>query len=281
MARMNADSGDRFIDPGLIRVDPRVSATESRLSFLVALCVSAVVFLRTVGRRCRYNRHREVPMTVAVPERAVTLNAESRVVLEPVSWALYEQILTELGDNRGTRLAYDDGRLEIMSPSDSHEDVKTIVARLIEAYAFMMDIDIQGYGSWTMNRKEKNKGIEPDECYYVQSLSAIAGKKRRDLKRDPPPDLAIEVDISRSSLAKQPIYAAIGVPEIWRFDGERFAILRRDESGSYVESPQSACFPDLPIDEVNRFVQIGLRSLQPAAVRALRDWVKQRRVGPE
>jgi Uma2 family endonuclease len=220
-------------------------------------------------------------MTVAVPERAVALNAESRVVLEPVSWALYEQILTELGDNRGTRLAYDDGRLEIMSPSDSHEDVKTIVARLIEAYAFMMDIDIQGYGSWTMNRKEKNKGIEPDECYYVQSLSAIAGKKRRDLKRDPPPDLAIEVDISRSSLAKQPIYAAIGVPEIWRFDGERFAILRRDESGSYVESPQSACFPDLPIDEVNRFVQIGLRSLQPAAVRALRDWVKQRRVGRE
>jgi|tagenome__1003787_1003787.scaffolds.fasta_scaffold20594449_2 Uma2 family endonuclease len=218
-------------------------------------------------------------MTVAVQERAVSLNAESRVVLEPVSWSLYEQLLAELGDNRGTRLAYDDGRLEIMSPSDSHEDVKTIVARLIEAYADAMDIDVQGYGSWTMNRREKKKGIESDECYYVQSFPAIAHRKRLDLKRDPPPDLAVEVDISRSSLPKQPIYAAIGVPEIWRFDGKRFIILRRNESGSYAESHESACFPDLPIDEVNRFVRIGLRSRQPAAVRALREWMKQRRPG--
>ena len=214
-------------------------------------------------------------MTVTVQERAVTLNAESRVVLEPVSWALYEQLLAELGDNRGTRLAYDDGRLEIMSPSDSHADVKKIMARVIEAYADAMDIDIQGYGSWTMNRKAKKKGIEPDECYYVQSFPAIANRKRLDVKRDPPPDLAIEVDISRSSLPKQPIYATIGVPEIWHFDGKRFTILRRDEAGSYVQSRQSACFPGLPIDEVNRFVRIGLRSHQPAALRALREWMKQ------
>jgi Uma2 family endonuclease len=215
-------------------------------------------------------------MTAAVQERAATLNAESRVVLEPVSWSLYEQLLAELGDSRGTRLAYDDGRLEIMSPSDSHEDVKKIVARLIETYAFILDIDVQGYGSWTMNRKQKKKGIEPDECYYVQSFPSIAQRKRLDLTRDPPPDLAIEVDISGSSLPKQPIYAAIGVPEIWHFDGKRFAILRRDESGSYIGSQHSACFPDLPIDEVNRFVQIGLRSRQPAAVKALRQWLKDR-----
>ena len=74
-----------------------------------------------------------------------------------------------------------------MSPSDSHEDVKTIVARLIEAYADAMDIDVQGYGSWTMNRREKKKGIESDECYYVQSFPAIAHRKHLDLKRDPPP----------------------------------------------------------------------------------------------
>lgn len=215
-------------------------------------------------------------MTVAAEETAVTLNAEERVVLEPVSWALYERLLAELGDSRGTRLAYDDGRLEIMSPSDSHENVKKIAARVIEAYADAMGIDVQGYGAWTMNRKDKKKGLEPGECYYVQSFPAIADKKRLDPKHDPPPDLAIEVDISRSSLPKQPIYAAIGVPEIWRFDGKRFTIVRRDASGSYVESQQSACFPDLPIDEVNRFVQIGLRSRQPAALRALREWMKQR-----
>jgi Uma2 family endonuclease len=168
-----------------------------------------------------------------------------------------------------------------MSPSVSHEYVKKIAARVIEAYADAMEIDVQGYGSWTMNRKERKKGIEPDGCYYVQSFRAIAHGKRLDLERDPPPDLAVEVDISRSSLPKQPIYAAIGISEIWQFDGKRFVILRRAESGAYVESSQSGCFPDLPIGEVNRCVQIGLRSHQPAAVRALREWMKQRGMGPE
>lgn len=212
-------------------------------------------------------------MTVAVQERAVLLHAESRVVLEPVSWELYERLLAELGDSRGTRLAYDDGRLEIMSPSDSHEYVNKIVGRLIEAYADACGIDIDGLGSWTMSRKQLNKGIEPDGCYYVQSLPAIAHKKRLDLAVDPPPDLAIEVEISRSSLVKQPIYAALGVPEIWRFDGKQFRILLRTGAGEYAEAPRGASFPDLPIDEINRFVQIGLQSRQSAAVRALRQWL--------
>lgn len=218
-------------------------------------------------------------MTVAVEPRTVTMNAETRVVLEPVSWSLYQQILTELGDSRGTRLAYDNGRLEIMSPSDSHEHVKTIVARLIEAYADAAGVDIEGLGSWTLNREDQNKGIEPDECYYVQSFPAIAQKKRLDLAVDPPPDLAIEVEITSSSLPKQPIYAALGVGEIWRFDGKRYRIFRRTAEGAYVESHQSGCFPDLPIDEVNRFVRIGLESRQPAAVRALREWMKGRSTG--
>ena len=213
-------------------------------------------------------------MTVAVREPVQLRDAERRVVLAPVSWSLYQQILRELGDNRGTRLAYDDGRLEIMSPSDFHEDVKKIVARLIEAYADASGIDIQGYGAWTMNREAMKKGLEPDECYYVQSFPAIASKRGLDLAVDPPPDLAIEVDISRSTLPKHPIYAALGVPEVWRYDGKRFRILRRTDAGDYAESPQSGCFPDFPIEAVNRFVAIGLESHQPAAVRALREWLK-------
>ena len=93
---------------------------------------------------------------------------------------------------------------------------------------------------------------------------------------DPPPDLAIVVDIAWSSLPKQPIYAALGVPEIWRFDGKCFRIFRRTTDGEYREALQSESFPDLPIDEVNRFVQIGLKSRQSAAIRALRQWLKDR-----
>lgn len=216
------------------------------------------------------------PVAAPVPGSHAAVRGETRVVLESISWSLYQQLLRELGDNRGARLAYDNGRLEITSPSDSHEYVKTIVGRLIEAYADAMDIDIDGLGSWTMKREELKKGIEPDECYYVQSLPAIADKQELDLSVDPPPDLAIEVDISWSSLPKQPIYAALGVPEVWRFDGKRFKILRRTDAGDYAEASQSGCFPGFPIDEVNRLVQVGLKSRQPAAVKALRQWIKER-----
>lgn len=218
-------------------------------------------------------------MTVAVHEPVQVRKGEARVVLEPVSWSLYRRIVSELGDNRGTRLAYDNGRLEIMSPSDLHEDVKKIAARLIEAYGDATGIDVQGYGSWTMDQEEAQKGIEPAECYYVQNFPAIADRKKLDLAIDPPPDLAIEVDITRSSLPKQPIYAALGIPEVWRYDGKRFRILLRTDSGGYAESKTSRCFPALPMDEFNRFVQIGLMSHQPAAVRALRQWLKEQQTG--
>lgn len=215
-------------------------------------------------------------MTLAVREPIQTRAGENRVILSPVSWSLYRQILRELPDSRGTRLAYDSGRLEVMSPSNLHEDVTAIARRLIEAYADAAGIDIQAFGSWTMDRDEMEKAIEPDECYYVQSFPAIAHKRDLDLAVDPPPDLAIEVDISRSTLPKQPIYQALGVPEIWRYDGRQFVVLLRTGGGGYAESAQSLCFPDLPIDEFNRFVQVGLQSRQPAAVRALREWMKAR-----
>jgi Uma2 family endonuclease len=188
-------------------------------------------------------------------------------------------MLRELGDSRGTRLAYDRGRLEIISPSNLHEDVTAIARRLIEAYADAVGINVQSLRSWTLDRDDLEKAIEPDECYYIQNFLAIASKKNLDLAVDPPPDLAIEVEISRSMLPKQPIYEALGVPEVWRYDGKRFAILLRGSAGGYAESRQSLCLPDLPIDEFNRFVQIGLKSHQPAAVGALREWMKQRPTG--
>ena len=209
-------------------------------------------------------------MTLAPPP------SSHRVVLHGVSWSLYQQMLAEVGDGH-LRLTYDRGSLEIMSPSDLHEKVKTVTARLIEAYADAVDIVVEGLGSTTFLREDALRGLEPDECYYVAHAAAVIGKTELDLTIDPPPDLAIEVDISPPSVQRQPIYATLGVPEIWRYDGRRLTSLHRTEQGEYIAAERSLSFPDLPMDELNRFIQIGLTSGQSAAVRALRDWLKGRR----
>jgi Uma2 family endonuclease len=205
----------------------------------------------------------------APPEPAVT--AERRVLLEGISWATYERLLHDIGDGH-VRLTYDCGRLEIMSPGDTHQGVKTVAARIVEMYAFLAGIPIHGYGSMTMRREALQKGLEPDECYYVSSFSKLPENGTLDIAVDPPPDLAIEVDISRPDVAREPIYAALGVREVWLYDGRRFGVLRRDAAGHYEAVPQSQEFPDLPVDDFNRFVQIGLTSRQPAAIAALVDW---------
>jgi Uma2 family endonuclease len=156
-----------------------------------------------------------------------------------------------------------------------HEDVKKVAARLLEIYAVLVRIKLQGYGSMTMDREDLEKGLEPDECYYVQSFDRLPRGRRLDLSIDPPPDLAIEVDISPPNIARQPIYAALNVPEVWLYDGRSFRVLRRSPDGRYAESRHSACFPSLPIDEFNRFVRIGLESNQPAALEALMDWLRE------
>jgi Uma2 family endonuclease len=150
--------------------------------------------------------------------------------------------------------------------------VKKVIARLIEAYSDASGIDAEGFGSTTFNREELQMGLEPEECYYVAHAADVAAKSELDLEVDPPPDLAVEVDISPPDIAKQPIYAALGVPEIWRYDGRRLIPLRRTADG-YAEMEKSMAFPDLPMDRLNEFLSIGLASGQSAAVRAMREWL--------
>lgn len=212
-------------------------------------------------------------MTVAYP-----IIQERRVTLSGVSWELYQSMLAELAESH-VRLTYDRGRLEIMSPTSIHEQVKKVTARLIETYADEIGVDAEGFGSTTFDREDLQKGLEPDECYYVQNAAAVIGRTSFDWAVDPPPDLAIEVDISRPDVARQPIYAALGVPEIWRYDGRAFTFLHRQGGtgggdAQYVASDRSAAFPDLPLAELNRLVQIGLSEGQTAAVRAMRAWCR-------
>ena len=207
----------------------------------------------------------------ALPETAHVIR---RVILDGISWESYQRLVNEVGPS--VRLTYDRGRLEIMSPSQLHERVKTVLARLIEAYSDEMEMTVEGFGSMTLGREILKRGLEPDECYYISNVQVALTKEKLDLSVDPPPDLAIEVDISPPGLERPPIYAALRVPEIWRYDGHLVMPLLLRPDGEYVASDQSPAFPDLPMAEVNRLLGIGLASGQSAAVRALREWLRKR-----
>ncbi len=136
--------------------------------------------------------------------------------MEGISWDTYQRMLADIGEGR-TRLTYDEGTLEVMSPSPFHEKLKKLIGRLLEAYADAIEIELEGFGSMTRAREDLKKGLEPDECYYAQNAPAVMGRDDIDLTVDPPPDLAIEVEVSRSSVSRQPIDFALGVGEVWVF----------------------------------------------------------------
>ena len=192
--------------------------------------------------------------------------------MDNVSWLLYEKMLSEV-ENGGTRLTYFRGRLEIMTLSPEHEAANTLIGRLIEAYCLARDIELQGYGSTTFRSEALDCGLEPDKCYYVAHARYVIERGTLDPGTDPPPDLAIEVDVSRSSVPKQPIYAALGIPEVWLYDGHRLMYLRL-ENGAYVPTDKSMAFPELSLDRINQFLEIGARGSQTAAVRALTTWAR-------
>jgi Uma2 family endonuclease len=152
---------------------------------------------------------------------AIASPADNRLLLRNISWETYERLLSESVDNPGTRFTYDEGSLEILQVSIGHEIPNRTLARLAQVTAEETGRDFMGAGSTTFRRKDRAKGFEPDSCFYFRHAASIRRKKEIDLTVDPPPELVIEVDISRSSLDRLPIFAAIGVMEIWRYDGDR------------------------------------------------------------
>ena len=142
---------------------------------------------------------------------------EQKVILKGVSWETYERLLAEHEGESGTRFAYDSGTLEILVPSARHEKPNRLLASLVEVLAEEMALNIESLGSTTLKRPDLLKGFEPDSCFYIQHAEAIRDNEEVDLTVDPPPDLVIEIDITSSSLDKFPLYAAVGVPEVWRY----------------------------------------------------------------
>jgi Uma2 family endonuclease len=139
---------------------------------------------------------------------------------------------------------------------------------------------VEGFGSATFSREDLQRGLEPDECYYISRAPEIIGKQEIDLTVDPPPDLAIEVDISPPGMARQPIYAALGVPEIWRYDGRRLICLHRHTEETtgprYIPADRSLSFPQLSLTELSRFIEIALSRGQSAAVREFRESLRSK-----
>jgi Uma2 family endonuclease len=196
-----------------------------------------------------------------------------RVILQDVTWQEFEAILEELGEHRATRLAYGGGTLEIRMPLPEHEKAKVILGDLVKILLEELRIDCECFGSTTFKRQDMAQGIEPDDSFYIQNQARMIGKERIDLTIDPPPDLAIEVDVtSRTQLSA---YEALGVPELWRYEHHRLQISVLQD-GKYVESDFSPMFPKLPIIEIiSQYVEQSRTLGRSSALRAFRQWVRE------
>jgi Uma2 family endonuclease len=194
-------------------------------------------------------------------------------VIENASWELYERVLADM-DERNVRITYDGGRMALLSPLPIHERVKKLVARLIEFATLELDIPVCCLGSTTWKRKDLAKALEADECYYIQNEPSVRGRTDIDLKRDPPPDLAVEIDITHVSINRPSVYGALGVGELWRYDGARFNFVRRTKSGSYEPIASSAALPFMTPQIVDRFIGLVLAD-ENAGLRAFRDWLRK------
>jgi Uma2 family endonuclease len=198
---------------------------------------------------------------------------EQKVILKGVSWETYERLLAEHEECSGIHFIYDQGMLEIVVLSARHEEPNRTLALLVEILAEELDIDIRRLGSITCKREDLLKGFEPDSCFYIQHVIDISGKEELDFPTDPPPDLVIEIDITHPSLNRFPIFAAFGVPEVWRYNGER-VIISRLESGRYVDIPQSIALPLLTSEVATHFLDTSKTLRSTVWLRSVRDWVR-------
>ncbi len=204
--------------------------------------------------------------------RQLKIQPGQQLLLEDVSWQQFESILGELGESRAARLSYSNGLLEIMVPLPEHEKAKEIIGDMVKILLEERQIAFEPLGSTTLKNERMNQAVEPDACFYIQNQAAVIGKNRLDMSVDPPPDLAIEIDLtSRTQLDN---YQILGVPELWRY-ARRGLQINVLQAGRYVESDFSPTFPGIPIVElVNRYVQQSQVSGRTQAIQAFRSWVQ-------
>jgi Uma2 family endonuclease len=203
--------------------------------------------------------------------RQLKIKPGQQILLTDVSWQQFENILVDLGEHRSARVSYSYDRLEIMVPLPEHEKAKEIIGDIIKILLDRLSIDYDSLGSTTLKSERMTQGVEPDACFYIQNQPSILGKTRLDLNTDPPPDLAVEIDLTSRTLLDN--YLLLGVPELWRYgkQGLQIEIL---QDGKYVRSDASPTFPDLPIvDLVNRFVRQSQIVGSSQAIKTFKQWI--------
>jgi Uma2 family endonuclease len=201
------------------------------------------------------------------------LPPDSALLLHNVSWDDYEELLDAVGEAAGLRISYDQGRLQIMTLSPEHESYTKIIERLIDLLSIRLRIKILFFGSATIKKQRRDRGSEPDACFYVQSAERIGKNQRIDFSADPPPDIVVEVDVHHDSLSKFPIYATLGVPELWRYDEHALTIHLLHE-GQYVESESSLALPMLSSRVLTEFLNRSQREDQYEILLAFENWLQ-------
>jgi Uma2 family endonuclease len=207
---------------------------------------------------------------------SVINTGEERTLLQGISWNLYENLLAEIGDNGKARLSYYRGNLEFMTPLPSHENYNRQIDRAIVVIAEELDRDYNLFGSMTIKRADLAAGKEPDSCYYFANEAAVRGKIKLDFNQDPPPDLAIEIDITSSSINQLALYARLGVGEVWRYNGTELVFYQL-RSGEYVAADRSPTFTMLSPDRVLEFLADAQTHGINRAVKMLKEWVQLNR----
>lgn len=214
------------------------------------------------------------PSPAPVAARDAFAGDTQRVLLPAVSWSTFEALLADKGDERVPRLAYDRGALEIVSPGPEHEQNTNAVALFVEIVAAEWGIDLVAVGSMTYKRATRRRGFEPDASFYVANAGHIRGRRKIDPEADPPPDLVVEIDASRSSLDKLALYAAFGVTEVWRIDDGRVSIALLTEGG-YGPSATSRALPGLAAGDIERFLAARWETPSPEWYRGVGAWARQ------
>ena len=216
--------------------------------------------------------------TLILPEERTTslVAAEQRVILHGIRWQTYEDLLSQNEGNSGVHFAFDQGKLEIMTLSPRHELLKHALSLLVEVLAEEFEVDILGFGSTTFRRSDLERGFEPDACFYIAHAEQIRNSETIDLHSDSPPDLVIEIDLSHPSLNKFPIFHALEVPEIWRYDGELVSVFHLQESG-YAPRRESHAFPAVTTQLLTEWIESSLRLKRTEWLRQIRTWVANQR----
>ena len=200
------------------------------------------------------------------------IRAGHQLLIKDVSWSAYKCILAELGDNRSSWIGYSQGVLEIMAPLPEHEVAKVIIGDLLKVLLEELDLEFWSLGSTTFDKESMDAGVEPDNCFYIQNEAKIRGKDRINLETDPPPDLAVEIDITSRTRFNN--YQALRVPELWRWNGRKLEInVFFDDK--YIESNTSSIFPNFSISQViPEYFLLSKTNGRNATMKAFRGWIK-------